>query len=390
MQTDNAYAGHKPYILSTNYFRDGPMADLKKMHILIIDDSQDSIVLAEHILKEEGYENIRSVQSGRQSLDLIMQNPPELILLDIVMPEMNGIEICTALKADPKTAEIPIIMISGSFADSDEALEKAFSAGAIDFIPKPIRPLETLARVKSILSLKQAADRTRYELSMRKALTEKLQEANMHLDNIYNNSLDSIVVADSTGNITRANKAFTDMIGYSQDELIGRSMAALSPTEKGTYTSLTGEEEIIDDAYFDNAKTMIFDHLLAKGLITNWESLLQHKNGTVVPVEHNSFMLYSPEGDVYGSVTIIREITERKKTEKQREQLINDLQKALADVKTLSGLIPICASCKKIRDDKGYWNQIENYIRKHSQADFTHGICPDCARKLYPQIHKDD
>ena len=78
------------------------------------------------------------------------------------------------------------------------------------------------------------------------------------------------------------------------------------------------------------------------------------------------------------------EISQRKRAEKERDKMIFNLQEALAKVKTLSGLLPICASCKKIRDDKGYWNQIESYISDHSEADFSHGICPQCAKKLYP------
>ena len=83
---------------------------------------------------------------------------------------------------------------------------------------------------------------------------------------------------------------------------------------------------------------------------------------------------------------IIRDISDRKRVEKERIQLIRDLQDSLAKIKTLSGMLPICASCKKIRDDKGYWNQIETYIGKHSEAEFSHGICPECAKKLYPDI----
>ncbi len=74
------------------------------------------------------------------------------------------------------------------------------------------------------------------------------------------------------------------------------------------------------------------------------------------------------------------------KEEKRREIIIAQLQEALAEVKQLSGLLPICASCKKVRDDKGYWNQIESYIRDHSEAEFSHSICPDCAKKLYPDL----
>jgi Na+/melibiose symporter-like transporter len=78
------------------------------------------------------------------------------------------------------------------------------------------------------------------------------------------------------------------------------------------------------------------------------------------------------------------EMEERKRAEIAKDNLIVELRDALRKVRTLSGLLPICASCKSIRDDTGYWNQIESYIRSHSEAEFTHGICPDCAKKLYP------
>ncbi len=73
----------------------------------------------------------------------------------------------------------------------------------------------------------------------------------------------------------------------------------------------------------------------------------------------------------------------------ERERLIGELQSALAKVKLLSGFLPICASCKKIRDDQGYWKQVEEYIREHSEAEFSHGICPECAKKIYPQYYKE-
>ena len=81
-----------------------------------------------------------------------------------------------------------------------------------------------------------------------------------------------------------------------------------------------------------------------------------------------------------------QEIERRKAAEKERDEVIQKLQKALSEVKTLRGFLPICSSCKSIRDDKGYWNRIEKYIQDHSDAEFSHGICPDCAKKLYPDI----
>jgi HAMP domain-containing protein len=79
-------------------------------------------------------------------------------------------------------------------------------------------------------------------------------------------------------------------------------------------------------------------------------------------------------------------IERRKQSEAERERLIVELQEALKKVKTLSGLLPICASCKKVRDDKGYWSQIDAYISEHSDAEISHGLCPDCMQKIYPDI----
>ena len=80
------------------------------------------------------------------------------------------------------------------------------------------------------------------------------------------------------------------------------------------------------------------------------------------------------------------EIEERKKAEEEKEKLITDLQTAFAEVKTLRGILPLCSHCKKIRDDKGYWEKVDVYIYKHSQADISHSICPDCAKEHYPDL----
>jgi sensor domain CHASE-containing protein len=84
-----------------------------------------------------------------------------------------------------------------------------------------------------------------------------------------------------------------------------------------------------------------------------------------------------------------QDITARKQTEAERDRLIQELQEALAKVKTLTGLIPICSGCKKIRDDQNYWHQVDHYIQKHSEATFTHGMCPDCLKKYFPMLDHD-
>jgi hypothetical protein len=94
---------------------------------------------------------------------------------------------------------------------------------------------------------------------------------------------------------------------------------------------------------------------------------------------------------ITSTVNVVKEkrmLIERRRAAGERERLIIELRNALAEVRTLSGLLPICSACKKIRDDQGYWNQIEDYISSHSQATFSHGICPECAKKLYPDYYK--
>ncbi len=100
---------------------------------------------------------------------------------------------------------------------------------------------------------------------------------------------------------------------------------------------------------------------------------------------------YLVKGQVDGNLLAraIRYAMERKKLEIEREKIIEKLQDALTKLKTLSGLLPICSFCKKIRDDKGYWNQIEVYVREHSDANFSHSICPECAKKHYPNLYKE-
>ncbi len=96
------------------------------------------------------------------------------------------------------------------------------------------------------------------------------------------------------------------------------------------------------------------------------------------------------ERDKYGKpiriVGVHRDITDRKHAEEEREKLINELQGALKEIKTLRGILPLCSFCKKIRDDKGYWEQVDVYIHKHLQADISHSVCPECAKEHYPDL----
>ena len=215
------------------------LKELLKLKILIVDDDSITQKLLKGLLEKQGYSNIFISNSGEHALELIKNNPPDLILLDIFMPGIEGYEVCRRLKADTSTAHIPVIMLTGGAVQADEAIKKSFKAGAADFITKPISGIEFLARVKSGLIIKRNHD------------------------------------------------------------------------------------------------------------------------------------------------LLVEEIKQHEKTEKEKEKLIKKLEQALLEIKSLQGIIPICSRCKKIRDDKGYWNILEAYLQENSDAVFSHGICPDCSEELY-------
>lgn len=102
--------------------------------------------------------------------------------------------------------------------------------------------------------------------------------------------------------------------------------------------------------------------------------------------ENNYNPILDENGVVLGLSLFLTDITDKKKTETERNKLLVELQSSISKVKMLSGLLPVCSSCKKIRTDEGDWEVIEAYIKKHSEADFTHSICPDCVKKLYPDL----
>jgi len=125
---------------------------------------------------------------------------------------------------------------------------------------------------------------------------------------------------------------------------------------------------------------IIKNRILSDSEKTDKLTALRKDNSTFsVEVQSKSFLYKGHKA----RVTAVRDITDQKKAEKEKEILIGKLQNALKEIKSLKGIVPICSSCKKIRDDKGYWNLLEIYLEKHSDASFSHGICPECTDKLY-------
>jgi len=123
---------------------------------------------------------------------------------------------------------------------------------------------------------------------------------------------------------------------------------------------------------------------LKTGTIKDEELQLQRKDGSTIDVSLNVSAVRDEKGNILRSRSVWRDITKRKAVEAEREELIENLQEALKEIKTLKGILPICSFCKKVRDDKGRWEHLEVYVHKYSDANISHGVCPECAKEHYP------
>lgn len=172
----------------------------------------------------------------------------------------------------------------------------------------------------------------------------------------------------SDGKVFEVNAGFEKITGYPQKEVLDKTTSELH-----LWVHADDRERLVNT-------------LMRQGSVQGMELQLKRKTGEIITGLYSAeIIIISNERCILAS---FNDITERKRSEQERERLIAEREKALLKIKTLSGMLPICASCKKIRDDKGYWNQIESYIKSHSQAEFSHGICPDCLRELYPEYKK--
>ena len=142
---------------------------------------------------------------------------------------------------------------------------------------------------------------------------------------------------------------------------------------------------ILVDSEDPQAKEDLVERM-SQGHVSDEEVVLVGKSGVKVPCLVSGAP-FEPTDPSLGVLMVFTDITDYKIIEEQREELIANLKDALMEVKTLRGFLPICASCKKIRDDEGFWLQIEEYIEDHSEAQFSHSICPDCRKRLYPELY---
>ncbi|MCX5813120.1 MAG: PAS domain-containing protein [Proteobacteria bacterium] len=196
-----------------------------------------------------------------------------------------------------------------------------------------------------------------------------LQKHREELQIIIDSSPIMIFYKDREARFIRVNKALAKATGLPRDEIEGKKDFEIYPTQRADYWE--DDKEVIVSG---KPKTGIIEPI-------NTPTGTKWVQTDKIPYRDN-------EGQIIGIIGFAVDITERKKAEEENERLILELREALSKVKLLSGLLPICASCKKIRNDNGYWEQMEMYVRDHSEADFSHGICPECAEKLYPEYYK--
>ena len=198
----------------------------------------------------------------------------------------------------------------------------------------------------------------------RKTAEKELREREEKFREIAEISLAGIYIIKD-GIFIYVNKKFAEIFSYSVDECLNNMPM----------------QQTIHPKDLALVREQISKRISGKANSVNYTFRGIKKNGEVIHLEiYGSTIQLDGKPAVSGSIL---DITARRQVEEQREKLIEDLRKALSEVKTLRGFLPICSYCKKIRDDKGYWNQIESYIHKHSDAEFSHGICPDCSDKLY-------
>jgi PAS domain S-box-containing protein len=322
------------------------------LHLLVVDDSEDDALLIMRALEKENFKlSHKRVENAAELSAALDEGGWDLVLSDYSMPGFSGanaLELCRK-----KAFDTPFIIVSGRIGE--EVAVDMMKAGASDYVMK-----DDLARLAPAINRELSAARER-------KIRRQAQLAMAHLASIVETCDDAIISQTLGGTVLSWNSGAERMFGYTAKEMVGESVESLVPRDQ--------HSEISD----------IRDLIELGERVERIETVRLRRDGTGIDVAITVSPIKNGEGAIHGASIILRDITERKRQEQERLRLIQELTEALKRVKTLNGLLPICSSCKKIRNDGGYWEQVENYIRSRSNAEFTHGICPDCVRLLYPE-----
>ncbi|MDP8202579.1 MAG: response regulator [Candidatus Tenebribacter burtonii] len=315
--------------------------------ILIVEDERMIAEDIKYILNHYNYEIVGIFKNGKDAIDSVSKKKPDIILMDIMLEgDINGIDTGRIILKDH---DIPIIFLT-AFADT-ETVESAKNVTPYGYILKPFEQAELYAAI---------------EIALIKHNTEKkLYESNAQFESMFLGNPEPCVYLNNDFEIVDINPKFKELFGFSLIDIKDKKINSV----------------IIPDGYNEEAAELNNDTL--DGYVY-FDTLRKKNDGNLIPVSISAAPIII-KGEPRGSFVIYKDISKRKKVEEERKKLIKKLQKTLDEIKTLEGLIPICSHCKKIRDDSGYWSNVEQYISKHSNIDFSHGICPDCLEKYYPK-----
>ena len=319
--------------------------------LLVEDSPLDAELLARH-LRHSGYElDHRRVDTADDFRASLRTRRWDVILCDYQLPSF-GVEGALRILRE-SGQDVPFIVVSG--AAGEEVAVEVMKAGAHDYVLK-----YRLAR------LVPAIERERREAVARQERAAALRKLS-YLASIVDSTSEAIIGHDMEGTIATWNSGAQQLFGYSAEEALGKSIFMIFPPETRP----------------DIAQVM--GKLRRGEEVAPTEVAALRRDESRVEIALTISPIKSADGALIGVSSLAYNITERKQLEEERKRMIDELNETLSRVKTLSGLLPICASCKKVRDDHGYWQKLETFVHEHSEAEFSHSICPDCMEALYPQ-----
>jgi PAS domain S-box-containing protein len=308
--------------------------------VLLVEDNPDDAFLLTALLNRSGanFELFHTDRADRAE-ERIRSESFDAVVSDLGLPDSEGLE--TVRRFVAAAGETPVIALTG--LDDEAIAVEALKEGLEDYLIKDQLSPSLLSRV-----IRYAIQRNQNQRDLRRH--------EMELTDLFENSRTGIQWVDGGGKILRVNQSLLAIVGRSLEDCL-----------RTPVTAVFAESEAV--------RTILLD--VQAGHHRSQTLTVRRPGGDrTVEIDVNG---YWEEGRFRFSRWFVHDVTDHVRT-------IADLQKSLAEVRTLKGLIPICASCKRVRNDRGYWDQIEKYVRERTDAEFAHDVCPDCFRKLYPEI----
>lgn len=312
--------------------------------ILIVDAESILARELEATLRGFGYEVVAIASSGREAIALTAQTEPHLVLMHVVLNgDMDGIEAAEEIR---RLRPIPIIFMT---ADTAQATSRRLDL---------THPFGYVARPFTERMLRLSID-------MALANFDTAEPVHELEERFFAVSIDMLCCLDFNGYFKRLNPAWERTLGFTLQELTSRPFIEFVHPDDRERTLKQNRE------------------VRAGGQALGFENRYLCKDGSYRWFLWNAAP-DSPRKVIY---SVARDITERKRAEEEREQLLRELQAALAEVQTLQEILPICSYCRKIRDDENYWQTVEAYISQHTSTKFSHSVCPTCyEREVVPQF----